>query len=289
MSKLLCMVGLPGAGKSTRAAELLVEYGNAVRINRDSLREMLHLGLPWSGKKERITKDVARTLAKHLLTGDKAGVVLIDDCNLDVGTLESWRALAQECGATFEIVRLDTPVEECLRRDVLRKKRVGRHVIIGMAMQFGLYPRPKKGFVIVDIDGTMADITHRLHYVKQEPKDWGGFFRAMSDDSPRTEIVEMVRALKLLGHQIIFVSGRPDTYRAQTEAWLSQVFPHYTTLFMRRGDDHRPDAVVKEEILKTYFFDTSTIHTVFDDRPRLVSMWRSHGLDVVDVGDGTDF
>ena len=289
MSKLLCLQGLPGSGKSTKCFELLAEYGNAVRINRDSLRDMLHGGLPWSGPKERITKDVARTLAKHLLADGKIGALLIDDTNLHPGTVESWRSLAQECGTKFEILRLDTSLEECLRRDALRETRVGRHVIIGMAMQFGLYPQPQKGFVLVDLDGTMADITHRLHYVQQEPKDWTGFFSAMPDDTPRTEVVEMVRTLKLLGHQIIFVSGRPDTYRAHTELWLSQVFPHYTTLFMRRGGDHRPDTVVKEEMLKTYFPDPSLIFKVIDDRKSVIEMWRKHGLDVEDVGDGTDF
>ena len=291
MSKLICLQGLPASGKSTKCAELLVEYGSAMRLNRDLLRTMLHCDV-WSGPKERITKDVARTLAKYVLTDGKVGTLLIDDTNLHPGTVESWRSLAQECGARFEILRLDTPLEECLRRDALREKPVGRHVIIGMALQFCLYPQPKKGFALVDIDGTMADITHRLHYVQQEPKDWDGFFRAIPDDTPRAEVVAMVMRLKLLGHQIIFVSGRPDTYRAHTELWLSHVFPHYTTLLMRRGGDHRPDTVVKEAILKTYFPDTSLIKTVIDDRRRILDMWAKNlpETQIINVGgENNDF
>ena len=289
MSCLVCLQGLPASGKSTKAAELVKEYGNAVRINRDSLRAMLHCDLPWSGQKERITKNMARAMTRHLLCDGKTGTVLIDDCNLHPSVVESWRSLAQECGAKFETLRLDTSLEECLRRDALREKRVGRSVIVGMAMQFGLYPRPAKGVVLVDLDGTMADIGHRLHHVKQEPKDWQGFFRAIPDDTPREEVVNIVRGYWKRGYQIMFVSGRPETYRGHTELWLSPVFPHYMALFMRRWGDHRPDTTVKEEMLTTYFQDRSWVYRVIDDRKSVIEMWRSYGLNVVDVGDGTDF
>jgi FMN phosphatase YigB (HAD superfamily) len=32
---------------------------------------------------------------------------------------------------------------------------------------------------IFDIDGTLADISHRLHFIQQEPKDWRGFYSEM--------------------------------------------------------------------------------------------------------------
>ena len=298
MARLVLMRGLPGSGKSTKSKELLAEYGNAVRVNRDLLRSMLHCDV-WSGKKERITKDVAKAIVGSLLLhsalgapekGSGVGVIIIDDCNLGQGTVESWRAVAKGLQAQFEIIRMDTPLEECLRRDALREKPVGRHVILGMAMQYGLMPPPVKGYVLCDIDGTIAEITHRLSYVKQQPRDWDGFFGAMGDDGPRRNIIEMVLGLARGGHEIVFVSGRPDTYRTVTEQWLwNHLSFGYTTLFMRRAGDHRPDTVVKEEILRTYFSDLSRIYTVFDDRPSVIQMWREHGLNVVDVGIGEEF
>ena len=290
MARLVLMQGLPCSGKSTKCKELLAEYGNAVRLNRDLLRLCLHHDTPWSGRQERITKDVARAIAKHILADDKVGVLLIDDCNLHQGTVESWRSLAQECDAKFEMIRIDTPLDECLRRDAIREKPVGRHVIIGMAMQYGLAPRPIKGYVLCDLDGTLADITHRLHYVKQEPKDWDGFFGAMGRDTLRLDVAQQVHALRDEGYEVVFVSGRPDNYRAVTEDWLRlHGFPdtRYPILFMRRAGDRRPDTVVKEEILRTYFPDLSLIHLVFDDRARVIQeVWRKHGLNVVDVGNG---
>ena len=295
MSKLVLMQGLVASGKSTRAKELLAEYGNACRLNRDLLRTMLHCDATWSGKQERITKDVARALAKHLLTDGKVGVLIIDDTNLHPGTVESWRFLAQEYDAKFEIVRMDTPIDECLRRDALREKPVGRHVILGMAMQYGLSPLPNKGYVLCDIDGTLADIRHRLHYVKQEPKDWDGFFGAMGMDRLRLDVTRQVEVLRRDGYDVVLVSGRPDNYRTVTEDWLRLYgFPdtRFPLLFMRRAGDHRPDTVVKEEILRTYFSDRSLIHTIFDDRRRLLEMWARevpHAIIVNVGGEDNDF
>lgn len=285
MSKLICMQGLPASGKSTRAYQLLAEYGNAVRINRDLLRTMLHNDV-WSGKKEDLTFLASTTLAKRLL--EEAGVVIIDDTNLNPRVIARWRQVAQECGAQFEVMPICTDVQTCLLRDEEREKPVGSHVIIGMAMQYGLYPIPEAGFVICDIDGTLADVSHRLHYVRQEPKNWQAFFEASFKDPIRQDVADMLDVHALgSDREIIFVTGRPERYRKLTEGWVSWV--PYTTLFMRRDGDHRPDAMVKEEILKTYFPDTSSIVEVIDDRPSVIAMWRSHGLKVVDVGNGQEF
>ena len=40
-------------------------------------------------------------------------------------------------------------------------------------------------FIIVDIDGTIADCSHRLHYIKGEKKDWNSFFKAAGKDKPK--------------------------------------------------------------------------------------------------------
>lgn len=289
MSKLLILQGLPASGKTTRAKEILAQCGNGVRINRDLLRTMLHFDV-WSGPKEGVTRHAARLLARSLLTEGKVGLIVIDDTNLHPGILASWKQLAHDTESQYAVVRMDTSLETCLLRDAKREKAVGRHVIVGMALQYQLYPPPKKGFVLCDLDGTLADLTHRRHYVQQEPKDWAGFFAAMGEDTLRADVARQVRDYWEEGYEILYVSGRPDTYRAMTETWLQQQgMPYYTTLFMRRGTDKRPDSLVKEEILRTYFPEPSWIHAVIDDRPSVIRMWQQCGLHVIDVGTGIEF
>lgn len=285
MSKLVLLQGLVASGKTTRARVLHEEYApNAVRLNRDELRAMLHAG-PWTEKQEGITRDVARALAKHLLAEmPMTGVVIVDDTNLDPRTVESWKTLAKEHDATLEIVRLDTPLAECLRRDTARAKPAGRSVVIGMALQYGLYPKPEKGFVLCDLDGTLANIDHRWHFVQQEPKDWQAFFEAMPADTVCSVVLETLEIAYKQGHAVFFVTGRPDTYRVQTEVWLEDICSwQEPVVFMRRGGDHRSDIVVKEEMLMRYFPDVSWIETAIDDRPSVIDqVWLRHGISVID-------
>lgn len=76
-----------------------------------------------------------------------------------------------------------------------------------------------KSCYIFDIDGTLADCSHRLHHIQTHPKDWPAFFAGCINDAP---IHHVVRLAKTLGetHEIIFVSGRSDECRAATETWL---------------------------------------------------------------------
>lgn len=38
-------------------------------------------------------------------------------------------------------------------------------------------------YIIVDLDGTLANIDHRLHYIKQNKPDWNAFYGACKDDT----------------------------------------------------------------------------------------------------------
>lgn len=288
MSKLIIMQGLPASGKSTLAEQLAKEQG-AVRINKDLLRTMLHFDR-FTGKNEEKTRQAARLLAGHFL---KEGNVIIDDTNLNPKTVQSWVDLAKEHKSKIEYQRLDTPVAECVRRDWEREKRVGTAVIVGMALQWGRYPKPEKGIVICDLDGTLCDIHHRLHHVKGERKDWKAFFAGIPDDLLRQDVAGTLEGYAAEGHEIFLVSARPDTYRKQTANWLAENLPEKVTasvkaLFMRPGGDSRPDTETKAEMYDRYFKDMP-IEAVIDDRPSVIRMWREKGLNVIDVGQGVDF
>jgi len=218
--------------------------------------------------------------------------VVIDDTNLNEGTVQSWKDLAAEIqGTHIEYRRIETPLEECIARDAARPNSVGKTVIVNMALQYGLYPAPKKAFVICDIDGTLADISHRLHFVRKseaEQKDWKGFFESMSGDTVRQDVLALVAKEIAEGHDIVFVSGRPDTYRTFTEKFCFGAVPEAVTVLMRPAFDKRSDTEVKQDIYKR-FLSRYPVAKVIDDRPSVIRMWKENGLEVIDVGSGVEF
>ena len=131
--------------------------------------------------------------------------------------------------------------------------------------------------VIFDIDGTLADLSHRIHYVTNGNKDWDNFFSKVSKDAPKQNIIDLTKALDD-HYKIILVSGRPEKTRADTQVWLFQHNVVYEQLYMRPDGDYRPDDIIKSQILDGILADGHEIAFVVDDRQRVVDMWRERGL-----------
>jgi len=133
-----------------------------------------------------------------------------------------------------------------------------------------------KPIVIVDIDGTIADVRHRLHHIKGGGrKNWKAFFEAMDGDTPIPTVIRQVHELEK-DHDIIVVTGRPAHYRKRTEKWLNNNGIRCLRLFMRPDGDHRPDYTVKEEVLRA--FPKGRIVLALDDRGPVCDMWEKNGI-----------
>jgi hypothetical protein len=158
---------------------------------------------------------------------------------------------------------------------------------------------------ICDIDGTIADLTHRLHYIgatptafkayiDTTPKDWAAFHAACPDDKPIFQVISVIRALKQAGHQIVYSTGRTDDSRSLTIDWLSKfrvpVLYSKFGLYMRAYGDHREDNVVKgellDQILKDYGVTEKDLGGAFEDRQQVVDMYRARGVKVFQVAPG---
>ncbi len=134
-----------------------------------------------------------------------------------------------------------------------------------------------KRTIIVDLDGTLADIGHRRHHVQQKPKDWQAFFEGMELDPINSWCRTLMLAMHKEGFRIAIVSGRPDSYERQIREWLMKYSIPYESLHLRRDKDFRPDDIVKREILHRNF-NKEDILFVVDDRESVVRMWREEGL-----------
>lgn len=69
---------------------------------------------------------------------------------------------------------------------------------------------------IVDIDGVVADVRHRLSHLEQRPKDWDRFFAAAAHDPVHPEGLAVVERL-LVDDEVVFVTGRPARLRVATK------------------------------------------------------------------------
>jgi hypothetical protein len=132
--------------------------------------------------------------------------------------------------------------------------------------------------VVFDIDGVLADVRHRLHFLQRRPKDWGGFFAAAGDDAVLPEGREAV-LLAAQVHEIVYLTGRPSSLRQVTSDWLATgQFPP-GRLIMRSRTDHRPARQVKVESLRRVAVDHQVLMVV-DDDAAVVAAIRATGLPV---------
>jgi phosphoglycolate phosphatase-like HAD superfamily hydrolase len=139
---------------------------------------------------------------------------------------------------------------------------------------------------VIDLDGTVADVRHRLHHLQRRPKDWDGFFRGIPDDKPLAEGVAVARTLAQ-GHQLVYLTGRPERHRAATEAWLRRHDLPPGQLMMRRDGDRRPARVAKLALLRRLAAQRRVAAFV-DDDPAVCAAARDAGFPVLVAEWATD-
>ena len=279
--------GLPASGKSTWAKEQVkLSKGKTKRVNKDDLRAMIDDG-EWSKENEKFILSVRDSIIVDALFQHKN--IIVDDTNLAPKHEKDLRHIAEELDAEFEIKWFDTPLAECIRRDMLRPNPVGKKVIRRFYEQIKDLYEPKIEYnpdlpecIIVDIDGTLAHMNGRSPY---------DYTKVSTDvvDPVVSDIVRRYRSVDIMDDNplyVIIVSGREDSCKPETEQWLQDNHIPYDELHMRKTDDKRDDRIVKKDIFDTWIKNRYNVKFVLDDRNRVVEMWRSLGLKVLQVGEG---
>ena len=140
--------------------------------------------------------------------------------------------------------------------------------------------------IIIDIDGTLADVTHRLPAL--QARDWQTCFETCDRDVPYQNMMWFVSLLSVAySSRILLCTGRPESYRIKTTMWLDRHEIPYDRLYMRRNDDlERPDYEVKRELLDQMRADGYDPLIAIEDRYQCVAMWRAAGLTCLQCADG---
>ena len=81
----------------------------------------------------------------------------------------------------------------------------------------------RKEIVIFDIDGTLSDVSERIHHLQRKPKDWHAFFAGMAQDKAVSSMVRLCNILYSSGVQVMMLcSGRSEEHRKETVGWLAR-------------------------------------------------------------------
>lgn len=139
---------------------------------------------------------------------------------------------------------------------------------------------------IFDIDGTIANTDHRVHHLEGDKKDWDAWYAKAQGDTPYWEIVDLMHLAYGSGIKIVICTGRDEKCRKETEEWLNKHDLLYHSLYMRKKGDRRDDTIVKFELLEQIQDDGYDPVLVFEDRDRVVQMWRDAGLKCLQVKPG---
>lgn len=147
------------------------------------------------------------------------------------------------------------------------------------------------GTLFCDVDGTVADLTHRRVYVATKPKNWPAFEKTMHLDAPIWSVINAVKALRhhgprYGGWKVVIMTGRGAQNRQVTEDWLGKHGVPYDAIYTRAAGDYRKDSIVKLELLEQARADGWEPDVVFDDRNQVVDMWRENGVPCIQVAEG---
>jgi len=141
--------------------------------------------------------------------------------------------------------------------------------------------------IVFDVDGTLMDINHRRHHVEQKPKDFEAFRKDMIHDTPNEDVVMMAKVLREAGHRIIIATGRLEDDVPLTRRQLVDAGVSWDAMFFRtKNDEFKPDSEIKEKFIARMKADGFNPTMAFDDRQKVVDMWRRNGLRVFQVDKG---
>ncbi len=147
-------------------------------------------------------------------------------------------------------------------------------------------------YIVFDIDGVLADCSHRLHYIQGEDKDYDKFYsdEEIMKDRLILDITDIIIALGNFDDytgvdeedqtRIIFISGRNRKCLSSTIRWLEtnlNVCINEDNLFLRSENDWRPAYQIKEDLIKKHI-GFENILFAFDDDDEVNDMYKKHGV-----------
>lgn len=111
--------------------------------------------------------------------------------------------------------------------------------------------------------------------------------RYFNDDVTRLRlnkpIAELARSLGSSGVPIVISTARPEKLRIDTTIWLTGCSIPYSSLYMRKDGDERPDPLVKADQATDIKADYGVPVLWYDDNPENCSVIKRMGIPCIQV------
>ncbi len=137
--------------------------------------------------------------------------------------------------------------------------------------------------IAFDLDGTLANVDHRVHFVRSSKPDWEAFNRACVNDTPNAWAVKLINELApSYGVRLMIVSARSKTVEAETRDWLNNHVEAFVNgdvelEMLREVGDSTEDVELKMRWLKSVGGKDALLMAI-DDRQKVVDAWRAAGV-----------
>ena len=156
-------------------------------------------------------------------------------------------------------------------------------------------PRTSK-IICFDLDGTLADCQHRLHFIRS---DWPRFNELASEDTLIPHTAAIFHALRRdpAQHFLVFWTARPESNREITSAWIEKHLGVETYHRHEGARDWKQDrhlllmdspeyTAPRDDQLKLRWAEDLEMDFCFEDRDRCVATLREAGYRVFQVAPG---
>ncbi len=146
-------------------------------------------------------------------------------------------------------------------------------------------PLVPKSVAVFDIDGVLADATHRQHLVTGGRRNWHLFFEMCGKDALIEEVANMGHLLDP-AMQIVLCTARPSSVADETLAWLDRHEVRWDLLVMREHGDYSFARDFKHYTvaeLRAYGFE---LRMAVEDDPRNKVMFDNEGIPCVYIHSG---
>lgn len=137
--------------------------------------------------------------------------------------------------------------------------------------------------LVIDLDGTLSDSTHRQHLAKAAL--WDEFHELGKQDKPHEDVQQLIGLISCALEdklEIIICTARPEKYRQQTLEWLDFWSIPISVLLMRPDNDYTHTGELKIRMLEEHFGSKELIMErvicVLDDRDKVIESMRNYGL-----------